>query len=314
MPDFYASSARMPLDQADGLRRMFAARQTRLLPLVANPHLRSSSVLLDRLAEVLAHQGLQVLVVDAGAQAPPPPELVQLGLAPCIEMISPRVAYLPARQLPVQYVDTRGCAASFIDALQQAWPLADVIVLHAEVSDLARLLKHRASRPLLLAADDPESLKHAYASCKWLVQRCDLMTYDLLLAASSQSPRLSSIAASLAGCADQFLGAVVRNCALVDPLVAADDAAGPDLLHLLQAQMNIDITGLSAATPGATPGRTPGRTPGETPGETPGAAPGAAQGATQGANAASSRRAEQGRTPQAWASAPAEPFQTHTAY
>ena len=278
MPDFYASSARMPLDQADGLRRMFAARQTRLLPLVANPHLRSTSVLLDRVAEVLANQGLQVLVVDAGAHAPPPPELVQLDLAPCIEMISPRVAYLPARQLPVQYVDTRGCAASFIDALQQAWPQADVIVLHAEVSDLARLLKHRASRPLLLAADDPESLKHAYASCKWLVQRCDLMTYDLLLAASSQSPRLSSIAASLSACADRFLGAVVRNCALVDPRVAADDAADPDLLHLLQAQMHVDIGGAFAATPGATP--------------------------------ASSRR----RTPQAWAAAPAEPFQTHTAH
>ena len=286
MPDFYASSARMPLDQADGLRRMFAARQTRVLPLVANPHLPSTSVLLDRLAEVLARQGLQVLVVDAGAHAPPPPELVQLDLASCIEMISPRVAYLPARQLPLQYVDTRGCAASFIDALHQAWPQADVIVLHAEVLDLARLLKHGASRPLLLAADDPESLKHAYSSCKLLVQRCALMTYDLLLAASSQSPRLSSIAASLSGCADQFLGAVVRNCALVDPMVAADDGADSDLLHLLQAQMNLDITGVHGATLHATPG----------------------------ANTASSRRGERGRLAPAWASAPAEPFQIHTAY
>jgi flagellar biosynthesis protein FlhG len=282
MPDFYASSAPMPLDQADGLRRMFAARQTQLLPLVANPHLRAPSVLLDRLAEVLASQGLQVLVVDAGAQAPPPPELVQLGLAPCIEMISPRVAYLPARQLPVRYVDTRGCAESFIDALQQAWPQADVIVLHAEVSDLARLLKHRASRPLLLAADDPESLKHAYGSCKWLVQRCGLMTYDLLLAARGASPRLPSIAASLASCADQFLGAVVRNCALVDPAVAAEQAADADLLQLLRAQMNIDHTGLRAAPTGAT--------------------------------TASSRRAERARTTQAWALAAAEPFPTHTAY
>ncbi len=298
MPDFYASSARMPLDQADGLRRMFAARQTRVLPLVANPHLPSASRLLDRLAEVLASQGLQVLVVDAGAQAPPPPELVQLDLAPCIEMISPRVAYLPARQLPLQYVDTRGCAASFIDALQQAWPQADVIVLHAEVLDLARLLKHRASRPLLLAGDDPESLKHAYASCKLLVQRCALMTYDLLLAASSHSPRLSSIAASLSGCADQFLGAVVRNCALVDPRLAAEDAGDAALLHLLHAQMQLDVTGGPGAS-GAAP---------------PAARPAATWLTTPGVTTASSRRSEQGRTAQAWVSASAEPFQTHTAY
>lgn len=294
MPDFYAPSQRMPLDQADGLRRMFAARSHRLLPLVANPHLQHSSQLLDRLAQVLAGQGRQVLVVDAGAHAPPPPELVQLDLAPCIEMISPQVAYLPALGLPLQYVDTRGCAGAFIDALQLACPQADVIVLHAEATDLARVLKNRAARPLLLAADDPESLKHAYASCKLLVQRCDLMTYDLLLAASSQSPRLAAIARSLSGCADQFLSAVLRNSALVDPAVDVDEPAAAGLLHLLRAQLHFDtlFEGSGLETP-ATP---------------------ANRSESPGASTASSRHGPRGSALQTWQSAAAEPTQTHTAY
>ncbi len=295
MPDFYASTPHMPLDQADGLRRMFAARAPCLLPLVANPHLFNASVLLDRVAEVLAGAGRQVLVVDAAASAPPPPELVQLDLAPCIEMISRRVAYLPARHLPLQYVDTRGCAASFIDALQAAWPQADAIVLHAEALDLARVLKHRTARPLLLAADDPESLKHAYASCKLLVQRCGLMTYDLLLSAPGQSPRLASIASSLSGCADQFLGAVLRNCAPVDPAVPADAAAEPPLLHLLQAQLRF-VSDLEDRNHAAAPARTR-RTP-----------------FLASADPASSRLAPPAYAAQAWAPAAAEPFQNHSAY
>ena len=298
MPDFYASSPHMPLDmpldQADGLRRMFASRAPRLLALVANPHLNSPSTLLDRVAEVLAGQGRRVLVVDAGGGAPPPPELAQVDLAPCIEMISPRVAYLPARQLPLQYVDTRGCAATFIDALQAACPQVDAIVLHAEALDMARVLKHRSARPVLLAADDPESLKHAYASCKLLVQRCGLMTYDLLLAASSRSPRLASIAGSLSGCADQFLGAVLRHCALADPAVPADADVEPALLQLLQAQINFEAAYDTGGRLGGTA---------------------AARAATfAGVNSASSRPVPQGRPLQARAATPAEPVQNHTAY
>lgn len=257
MQDFYAPSQRMPLDQAHGLRRMFAGRRTRVVPLAANPHVPFSSVVLDRLAEVLAADGQQVLVVDAGATAPPAPELAQVDLASSIEVISPRVAYLPARDLPVQYVDTRGCAGAFIDALLQAWPQADVVLLHAEALDLARVLKRRSARPVLLAADHPESLKHAYASCKLLVQRCNLMTYDLVLAASNLSPRATAIAGSLAGCADQFLGAVLRHSALVDPAVSAPEPADAPLTRLLQAQLSMDADALRAFNPGVNAASSP---------------------------------------------------------
>lgn len=261
MRDFYANSAAAPFDQAEGLRQLFAGRghsRRQVIALAANPHVAFSALALDRIATTLSGLGRQVLVVDAAASAPAPHELARLELAAGVEPMMPGVAYLPARGLPLQYVDTRGSAARFVEALLDAVPTADVVLLHAEAGELARLLTRRDARPLLLAADHPESLKHAYASCKLLMQRTGLATFDLLLAASSRSPRLLNIVASLRGCADSFLGAIVHDWALVDPawaeVVSADGedaprAAGEQmsdearrgrLVPLLAAQLTLD--------------------------------------------------------------------------
>jgi len=240
MRDFYASSQRMPLDQADGLRRLFAGRRSQVLALAANPHVAFSGIVLDRVASVLAGSGRQVLVIDAASSSPLPNELAGVDLAACIERIAPRVSYLPARGLPLAYVDTRGSAAGFISAVQQAAPHAEVVLLHADAADLARLLKHRELRVMLLGADHPESIKHAYASAKLLARRLELMSYDLLLVAPPHSPRLAAITQSLADCLDSFLGAALLASALVDP--AADLQSPPDaaLSQLLAAQLLLD--------------------------------------------------------------------------
>lgn len=240
MRDFYASSRPAPLDQADGLRRLFGGRRCQVMPLVANPHVAFGGVVLDRVAAVLAASGRQVLVVDASAGSPPPHELAALDLAAGIERLSALVHYLPARGLPRAHVDTRGCAGHFIDALLRAAPQAEAIVLHAESLDLARMFRGRAARPILLGADHPESIKHAYAACKLLVQRCGLMTFDLLLAAAPNSPRATPIAESLAGCADNFLGATLLHAAVVDPAGDPQAPAGEDLAPLLAAQLALD--------------------------------------------------------------------------
>ena len=248
MRDFYAPSNPAPLDQADGLRRLFAGQRQRLLPLAANPHVPFCGQVLDRLAAVLAAQGHQVLVVDAADHSPAPHELAMLDLAVCIEALSARVSYLPARGLPMAHVDTRGCSGGFIDALQQAAPHADVILLHADAGDLARLLVRRSARPMLIGADHPESIKHAYATCKLLAQRCGLMTFDLLLAAAPGSPRLNSMASSLAHCADGFLGALLHDWAQIDPAGDVAGDADESLTRLLAAQMNLqDAAGLPGA-------------------------------------------------------------------
>ncbi len=256
MRDFYAPSTRMPLDQADGLRRLFAGRRRQVLALAANPHVAFSGVVLDRLAAALADnsagRGRQVLVVDAASTSPPPHELAGVDLAACVETIAPRVAYLPARGLPMAYVDTRGSASGFIDAVLQAAPQAEVVLLHADGNDLARLLKHRAVRPVLIGADHPESIKHAYANAKLLVGRCGLMTFDLVLAAAPQSPRVASIPTSLGSCVENFLGAVLRHTALIDPAGDVGEPASPALARLLADQLALDEgTGLLRGAPAA---------------------------------------------------------------
>ncbi|MFN7726804.1 MAG: MinD/ParA family protein [Rubrivivax sp.] len=234
--DFYATSAPAPLDQADGLRRLFAPSRTRFIPLAANPHVPHAGPLLDHVALTLVARGQRVLVVDAADGAPQPNEMTVLDVGAGIETLTPQLGYLAAKGLPLAFVDTRGSAGGLLDAIVQAAPKADVVLLHANASDLARMFMHRAARPVLVAADHEESVKHAYAACKLLAQRCSLMTFDLLLCATRGSGRMPSIAASLAGCADGFLGAVLHDWAVLNPLNPPDE---PDVAldRLLAAQL-----------------------------------------------------------------------------
>lgn len=238
------------VDQADGLRRLFAGRRRTVIPLAANPHGASSARVLDRLAVLLAAQGRHVLVVDAASTSPLPHELARVDLSACVLHVAPRVSYLAARGLPMDHVDTRGSSGAFIDAVQAADPRADVVLLHADGIDLARLLKRRAVRPVLLGADHPESIKHAYANAKLLARRCELMTFDLLLVAAQRSPRAAGIAESLGSCLETFLGAALRASALLDPDSAPDSApdaqASADLSRLLAAQLALDEPSLPA--------------------------------------------------------------------
>jgi len=240
MRDFYAHTAPAPLDQADGLRRLFAGTRQRFVPLAANPHVAFSGVLIDHVAATLIARGQRVLVVDAADNSPLPHEMAMLDLGACIQNLSPQLGYLAARGLPLAFVDTRGSASGLLDALAQAAPKADVVLLHASASDLARMFMRRAARPIVMGADHPESIKHAYAACKLLAQRCSLMTFDLLLAADARSQRVPSIAASLASCADGFLGAVLHDWAVIDPAHDAQDTHDIALDRLLAAQLSLN--------------------------------------------------------------------------
>jgi len=247
MRDFYACTAPAPLDQAQGLRRMFAGTRQRVLPLAANPHVAFSGVVLDQVTAALVNRGHKVLVVDAADRSPAPPEMALIDLAGCIEKLSPQVGYLAARGLPLAHVDTRGSATGFVDALLQAAPDADVVLVHANATDLARMFVRRAARPMLMGADHAESIKHAYAACKLLAQRCRLMTFDLLLAAEPRSRRVPSIVSSMASCADGFVGAVLHDWAVIDPASTPADAPDAALERLLAAQLALQDEALPPA-------------------------------------------------------------------
>jgi hypothetical protein len=218
-----------PHDQAQGLRRLFAQPRLRLVPVVANPHMAFSGIILERLCAALAGQGAHTLVVDASDAAPAADELATMGLADCVEALSPAMSYLAARDLPLRYVDTHGSTASFLQAVVDAAPQAEVVIVHASASDLARLFARQTLvshvMPLLLADDRPASVTHAYAAMKWLALRADLRVHHLLLEVSSASPRATRIAEQLARCADTFLGALLQDWTLVDP--AGHDAEPP---------------------------------------------------------------------------------------
>jgi flagellar biosynthesis protein FlhG len=234
MRDLY-SSRPMPLDQADGLRRMFGASRPRHVAVASNPYVAFSGVLLERLTTAFQALGCRSIVVDASEQAPEPHELAMLDLAACVEPLSAEVSYLAARGLPLKHVDARGSSAAFLMAVADAAPQADVVLVHAPAGDLSRLFAGRALRPVLLAADHPHSVTQAYGAMKLLALRNGLMSYDLLLSADPQSPRRDRIAEQLSSCADRFLGAVLHDAAVIDPAVDVHEMPTPDLLRVAHA-------------------------------------------------------------------------------
>ena len=229
-------SRSVPSDQAQGLRRLFAHSRVRFVPVVANPHVAFGGMMLERLATGFAERGVHTLVVDASDRAPAPSEMALVDLAACVEPLSSHVSYLAARGLPLRFVDSAGSTHAFLQAAAEALPRARVVLVLADATDCCRLFAQPARAadaepvcPLLLADDRPASVTQAYASMKLLVMRAGLKVHDLLLGAAARSPRAERIAVQLALCADDFLGAVLRDWVRVDPAGDALEATPPSL-------------------------------------------------------------------------------------
>jgi len=263
------SSRQPPLDQADGLRRLFAHARVRYVPVASNPNVAFGGVMLERLCSAFAEHGKRTLVVDASERASAHAEMALLDLAACIETLSPQVSYLAARGLPLRFVDAQGSTHSFLQAVADAAPHADVVLVHASASELCRLFARggqlHSVRPLLLADDRPASVTHAYAALKLLTQRAGLVVHDLLLGAAPQSPRAERIAMQLATCADDFLGAVLRDWVQIDPASGAHEPATPALRRLVREMLNTPSSDDMPAAPGRMPAPTAARMPAPAP-------------------------------------------------
>jgi flagellar biosynthesis protein FlhG len=117
-----------------------------------------------------------------------------------------------------------------------------VVVIHAEARVLARMLGDQPLRPILMASGASESLTHAYAALKLLVQRLGLMSFDLVTpGVKGRGPTPAQIARRVSDCADRFLGAAMHDAATIDPTVAFGEVAGPDLMRLATAQLSIPV-------------------------------------------------------------------------
>lgn len=237
-------AVRAPADQAQGLRRLFVSRTMRCIPVVSNPAIAFGGALLERLCSAYAEQGLRTLVVDAGERARAPAELASFDLAEGLEVLSPHVSYLAARGLALRFVDAGGSTSSFLDALAEAAPEVDVLLVHASAAELARLFARRVQelqaggvRPIVLCDEQADSVTHAYAAIKLLATRAGLMAHDLLFSAVPDSPRAARVAERLARCADDFLGAVLHDWVAVDPGEAATDGPSLRLKRLAREQL-----------------------------------------------------------------------------
>jgi hypothetical protein len=238
-----------PRDQAHGLRQLFAGSRVAFVPLVQNPHVAFGGVAMERLCSAFGEQGLHTLVVDAADTATAPHELATVDLSACVEPLSASVSYLAARGLPMHHLDSRGTTGDFLDALIQAAPQAQVMLVHGGASELCRLFSRHATLPVLLAGNLPDSLTHAYGSMKLLAQRLDWRAFDLLLAAAAPPQRLKQLAERLADCADRFLGAACRHWAVADPASAADAPLPAALRRLAAARrQSLPLPAPSAAS------------------------------------------------------------------
>ena len=223
-----------PRDQAHGLRQLFAGNELRFIPLVHNPHVAGTGVVMERLCAAFTALRLRTLVVDAADSASPPHQLASVDLAACVEPLSPWVSYLAARGLPMNYLDGRATQTAFLEALRSAAPQADVVLLHAGALDLRRMFIGRTPRPVLLASARPDSLTQAYTSMKLLSQRLGALAYGLIVAGDVTAGRARRMADRLEACGDHFLGAALRDLAVVDPQ-APPHTALPDDLRTLAA-------------------------------------------------------------------------------
>jgi hypothetical protein len=243
--DSTRDTAPAPLDQADGLRRMFGHSRMRFVPVVSNPNMAFAGAMLERLCTAFNELGMRTLVIDASERAPAPGELAVLDIAECIEPLDDQVSYLAARGLPLRFVDTHGGTGAMLQAVSESAGDFHVAVVHASASELCRLFARRGVRPLLLADDRPDSVTHAYAAMKLMSTRAGIMVYELLLGAAPSSPRAERIVERLASCADDLLGAVVRDFARVDPASDPTEAPPPELRRLVRELLAVAVAAVA---------------------------------------------------------------------
>ncbi|MEY8879222.1 MAG: flagellar biosynthesis protein, partial [Leptothrix sp. (in: b-proteobacteria)] len=195
----------VPVDQADGLRRLFSGRTMQFVPVISNPHIAFGGVLIERLCSVLDDLGLNTLLVDASERGGAPKELARFDLGDAIEPLSERVSYLAASGLPVRWVDSRGSTRGFLDAVAEAVPHCEVVLVLGTALEMARLFGRGdeglpAPRPLVLCEDRPDAMTHAYTALKILAQRVGWRAYDLLLCAPPHSQQARTVADRLGHC------------------------------------------------------------------------------------------------------------------
>jgi flagellar biosynthesis protein FlhG len=239
-----------PGDQADGLRRLFSTRTVRFIPVVSNPFVAQESVLIRQVCAALEQLGLYTLLVDVCDHARVPTRDMadrvghHIDLADRIQVLTDRTASLSARGLPARWTDTGGSTQAFLQAVIDAAPLSQAVVVHGSASELARMfgrgeLHMSRPRPIVICDEQADSMTHAYAALKVLSQRADWVSHDLLVSAATGSAGIRLVKDRLAQCAALFFGGVRHDSVDIDPrAVVLPATASASLMAFMEASMN----------------------------------------------------------------------------
>lgn len=234
-----------PGDQADGLRRLFSTRSVRFIPVVSNPFVAQESALIRQVSAALAQLGLYTLVVDVCEEPGQtrPRKAPMVDLADHIQVLGDRTASLSARGLPGRWADVNGSTQGFLQAVIDAAPLSQAVVVHGSASALAQMfgrgtLHLSQPRPIVICDAQPDAMTHAYAALKVLSQRAGWVAHDLLVSAAAGSPGICLVKDRLAQCASLFFGGVRHDAVDIDPRTAAcASTASASLMAFMESSM-----------------------------------------------------------------------------
>ena len=216
-------------DQASGLRRLFARRALRVLPLASEAADTSARVLVVNLAAALARTGWTPLVIDghrdgvAAHLAIP----ARLELADLIDgnhrfgAVALRseegFSVLPAARGLGQIARDPAAADATFGALASLSERFDIALVHANGATLGALLGQRAAETALVCGAEDLDLTATYSQLKALVRRHGLTRFRVLFDGDVDPQKIAARHRRLAGAAQKFLAAVVEYGGAIAP-------------------------------------------------------------------------------------------------
>ncbi len=215
------------LDQASGLRRLFARRALRVLPVASESSDAGATRFVVNLAAALSRMGWQPIVLDGRDDG----VAGFLGLRPTLELADLLTAdhrfervvlnshagfsILPAAQgLPMLGADPRAADAVF-SALASLGRGFEVALVHGDGATLGPLLGRRIAETTLVCGPADEDLTATYARLKALVTSYGMSRFRVVFDRAASAAETAMRHRRLATVAQRYLSASVEYGGLV---------------------------------------------------------------------------------------------------
>lgn len=257
------------LDQASGLRRLFARRSVRVLPVAAATGDAQSAAFVINLASAMVRIGRHPLVLD-GIGGAIVDSLGMHGQADLVDLLEGRLSIHGVARSTVEGFDVmradRGLA-SFVasgghhDALfsafgQLARPF-DLVVVCAPPETIGGLLGRSSPYSPLILCTDGRSPMTPYAEIKRLATRYGFERFQLAFyqvgsrdAAEQSHGRIAAAAGRFLGSAVEFAGAIERDSVLDDAWERAGGAGASVFAFAPQSDAARSFAGIARASLG----------------------------------------------------------------